>query len=187
MMTAKQESGRIELRALERGDFTLLAEWLNAPHVVRWWGEPPDMAGITAKYAPRLEKDSTTLIYVIQVDGKPAGIIQCYRHADYPDYDQEVGIERAAGIDYLIGNVDYAGKGFGTKAIQKITKLAFELYPEVDVLVSVPQKDNRASCRALEKAGFTLVDERQMQSENLLDGTSGIYVLKRDQAGTGCG
>ena len=56
------------------------------------------------------------------------------------------------------------GHGIGSAAIAAFTAVVFGLYPHVDVIVSVSQKDNRASCRALEKAGFALLSERELNT-----------------------
>lgn len=170
---------KVILRPLLREDFTVLSAWLSAPHVVRWWGPAPVGDALEEKYLPRLATDAITRVYVIEADSKPIGIIQCYRHCDYPDYDQEVGIAKAAGTDYLIGESGFIGCGIGSEAIRQMSDLAFALYPETDVILSVPQKENRASCRALEKAGYKLIEERQMKSDNLQEGVSCIYRRER--------
>jgi RimJ/RimL family protein N-acetyltransferase len=46
--------------------------------------------------------------------------------------------------------------------------------------MAAPQADNHASRRALEKAGFTLLEERQLNSEDPSDsGPRAIYALTR--------
>lgn len=48
------------------------------------------------------------------------------------------------------------------------------------MIVTAPQADNYASRRALEKAGFTLLEERQLDSDDPSDdGPSAIYALMR--------
>jgi len=168
------------LRPLEHTDFDQLVCWLNAPHVLRWWDGEVDADAVLSRYGPRLSKDSPTRVYVIEAGALPVGIVQCYRHAAYPDWDRAVGIQKAAGIDYLIGDVDSTGKGIGSNAIRLIAQIAFDLYPEVDVIVSAPQKANLGSCKAIEKAGFSCIDERKLDSNCPSDsGISSIYVLHR--------
>jgi RimJ/RimL family protein N-acetyltransferase len=56
----------------------------------------------------------------------------------------------------------------------------FALYPDVKTVVSVPQQDNLASRRVLEKAGFTLVGERLLKTGDASDaGISAIYSYDR--------
>lgn len=117
---------------------------------------------------------------MILVAGQPTGMIQCYRHADYPGWQQAVGVSSAAGIDYLIGEDGRRGRGIGSAAIAAFTAIVFDLYAEVDSIVSVPQQGNRASCRALEKAGFSLLYERELHSGDPSDaGISAVYALAR--------
>jgi RimJ/RimL family protein N-acetyltransferase len=158
-----------------------LQRWLATPHVQAWWGsEPMTPAGIERKYGPRADGTDPTLVFAIEVAGRPIGIIQCYRHADYADWDRAVAIPAAAGIDYLIGEPAQCGRGFGPAAIDCLAPRVFSLYPEAAAIVAVPQAANHASRRALEKAGFTLVGERTLDSDDPSDaGPSAIYALTR--------
>lgn len=171
----------ITIRPLARDDFPALHRWLNAPHVRRWWrGEPTTPAEIERKYGPRVDGEVPTRMFVIELHDEPIGIIQCYRHAEHRHWDEAIGIPAAAGIDYLIGEADHVGKGVGSAAIASFTPHVFASYPDIEVIVSAPQADNRASCRALEKAGFTLADERQLDSDDPSDAApSAIYTLTR--------
>jgi len=119
-------------------------------------------------------------LFVIEEDGRPVGFIQCYRHADEPDWDRAVGIPAAAGIDYLIGEPDRVGYGLGSRAIRVFAATVFDRYPDVSVVVAVPQAANEPSRRALERAGFRLVDVRDVESDDPGDaGPSAIYALER--------
>lgn len=171
----------VTIRPLTRDDFASLQRWFTAPHVRRWWpDEPTTLAGIEREYGPSVDGEVRNQVCTIELDGEPIGIIQCYRHADHPLWDNAVGIPAAAGIDYLIGEADQVGKGLGTAAIVAFTGHVFASYPDVDLIVSTPQGDNPASRRVLEKAGFTFVDERKLDSDDPSDaGPSAIYTLPR--------
>jgi RimJ/RimL family protein N-acetyltransferase len=118
--------------------------------------------------------------FIIELRGEAVGLIQCYRHADHPDWARAVDITAAAGIDYLIGEANQRGRGVGSAAIASFTPRVFAWYSDVEVIVAAPQADNSASRRALEKAGFTLFEERQLDSDDPSDaGPSAIYALTR--------
>jgi aminoglycoside 6'-N-acetyltransferase len=120
---------------------------------------------------------------VIELAGQPVGIIQCYLRADYADWDRAVGVPAAAGIDYLIGEAAHCGRGVGSAAIACLVPRVFGLCPEIDAIVAVPQAANYASRRALEKAGFSLVGERTLDSDDPSDaGPSAVYALNRPQS-----
>jgi aminoglycoside 6'-N-acetyltransferase len=175
------DGGQVALRPLGRGDFPLLRRWLAMPHVRAWWGSgPADLADVERKYGPRVNGAEPTRVFVIELAGRPAGLIQCYRHADYADWDRAVGIPAAAGIDYLVGEPALRGRGVAAAAIAGLAPEVFARYADAAVIVAVPQAANHASRRALEKAGFSLVGERQLDSDDPSDaGPSAIYALGR--------
>lgn len=166
-----------------RADFPVLLRWLTAPHVAAWWREvPADLAALESEYGPAIDRTDPTEMFVIEAAGAPIGLIQRYRHADNPDWDRAVGVPMAAGIDYLIGETPYIGQGIGSSVIQLFAESVFDRYPEAEiaVVVAVPQRDNRASCRALEKAGFTALREAELDTGDPSDaGISVIYQKTR--------
>jgi RimJ/RimL family protein N-acetyltransferase len=171
----------IIFRPLTRADFPLLARWLAAPHVRAWWRDGlTSLEDIEREYGPPVDSIDPTRVFIFRVDDVPVGMIQCYRHADDPEWDRAVGVPSAAGIDYLIGEAAHCGRGVGAAAITAFVSIVFDLYPDIATIVAAPQADNRASCRALEKAGFRLVEERELDSGDPSDdGVSAVYVLSR--------
>lgn len=173
----------ITFRPLSSSDFPLLRQWLTAAHVRAWWpSEPSTLAEIEQEYGPYLDETSATRAFIFNVGDEPMGMAQCYRHADYPEWDRLVDIASAAGIDYLVGAADRCGQGLGSVAIAAFTAVVFDLYPDVATIVSVPQKGNQASCRALAKAGFTMLREQELASDDPSDmGISAVYVFPRSR------
>lgn len=172
------------LRALTRADFPMLRDWLAEPHVRAWWRDPvPDAEGIERDYGPSVDGTDPTRCWIILAGATPVGLIQGYRHADEPAWDRAVGVPDAAGLDYLIGPPGSLGRGIAPAAIRACAARLFGLHPEVATVVAVPQRANRASCRALEKAGFTLVREADLESDDPSDsGISAIYACARPAA-----
>jgi len=119
-------------------------------------------------------------VFVIEVDGQPAGLIQRYRHRDEPEWDRAVGIPDAAGIDDYLGEPALVGQGIGTAAIAAFAAGTFARYPEVEWIIAAPQQDNTASWRALEKAGFARLWAGQLESGHPSDdGPAFVYGLWR--------
>jgi RimJ/RimL family protein N-acetyltransferase/8-oxo-dGTP pyrophosphatase MutT (NUDIX family) len=146
---------RIALRLLATADLAALVSWQTAPHAARWFPERLDLAAAERKYAPRIAGDSPTRVHVAVIDGRDAGFLQHYRVGDYPDYAAATGMPDAIGIDYAIGLPELTGRGLGPQVIWSYLRdVALPAHPAAPRAVASPDVANRASIRALEKAGF---------------------------------
>jgi aminoglycoside 6'-N-acetyltransferase len=143
---------------MTRADLPELRYWLAQPHVSRWWGAPPDEAAVEAEYGADVDGTGHTEHHLILLDERPIGHMQWYRISDYPDWERAIGVAiptaSTAGIDYLIGDLEMVGKGIGPIAIARYAELIFAGHPDIEVISADLQQANRASWRALEKAGF---------------------------------
>jgi aminoglycoside 6'-N-acetyltransferase len=157
----------ISFRLLGRSDFPLLQEWLSAPHVAAWWGEPLDLAAVDRKYGPRVDGTEPTHIFVIENGGRPVGWIQWYLWSDYPEHALQLKAEPAsAGIDLAIGELAMIGSGFGTIAIRAFVEQIVFAGTRISAVITDPAENNLRSLRAFEKAGFTTTNTVQLAGEN---------------------
>jgi aminoglycoside 6'-N-acetyltransferase len=157
----------ISFRLLGRSDFPLLQEWLSAPHVAAWWGEPVDLAAVDRKYGPRVDGVEPTHVFVIENGGRPVGWIQWYLWSDYPEHALQLKAEPAsAGIDLAIGELAMTGSGFGPIAIRAFVEQIVFAGTRISGVVSDPAENNLRSLRAFEKAGFTRTNTVQLAGEN---------------------
>lgn len=141
-------------RPLVRSDFPSIQRWFAQPHVVRWWNADPAMAAIEAKYGQRVDGvDRATSMWIVEIDGVPAGLLQHYRHADHPDHEAAVGVDDAIGIDFLLSE-EFAGRSLGPTVLTAFADLVLEATPGASWCVATPAQANSRSWRALEKAGF---------------------------------
>jgi aminoglycoside 6'-N-acetyltransferase len=167
---------------MRREDLPLLAAWLQQPHVSEWWrGEPHGLAAVEAKYGPCIDGDDPTDLFVVEADGRPVGMAQCYRIADEPEwarvFDGIVEVSDAAGIDYLIGVPDATGRGIGTAMVAAMVPLVFERLSVASIVVTV-QPANVASWKALERAGFRRCWSGELDSPDPSDtGPQHVYVI----------
>jgi aminoglycoside 6'-N-acetyltransferase len=174
----------VALRRLRRDDLPLLTGWLQAPHVREWWrDEPTDLTTVEAKYGPCIDGDDPTVLFVIEVNRHPVGMIQRYRFADEPEWSVALSgitdLTATAGIDYLIGEPEAIGKGTGSAAIAALVAQTFT-DPAVQSIVVTVQQPNVASWRALEKAGFRRVWSGRLDSPDPSDeGPEHVYVIRR--------
>jgi aminoglycoside 6'-N-acetyltransferase len=156
----------LDLRAMTRGDLPDLADWLRAPHVRQWWhadGEPTETR-VAARYGPRIDGDTPTRMWVIEVNGRSIGFVQDYRIRDYPDFALLAPDPDALGLDYAIGDPHRVGRGLGARVVWAWMLRARRDLPDVGSYFAAPDHRNLASLRILAKAGFvqgTWFDEPQ--------------------------
>lgn len=94
-------------------------------------------------------------------------------------FEDVVDVVEAAGIDYLIGEPDAVGHGFGTAAIRAFSKLTFAEWPVASIITNVDES-NIGSWRALDKAGFRRIWSGLLDSTDPSDsGPQVVYRLIR--------
>ena len=143
----------IGFRPLQPDDLPLVREWLGREHVRRWWRDPveQDIAEITES----LEGRDPTEYHAILLDGRPIGLLQTYRVADHPDWEEIVQAgPGAVGVDLLIGEVDAIGRGLGPLVLTEFARTVAFAGPGTTACVATVEEENRRSWRAFEKAGF---------------------------------
>ncbi|MBF2595442.1 GNAT family N-acetyltransferase, partial [Listeria welshimeri] len=69
-------------------------------------------------------------------------------------------------IDYLIGNEDYLGKGYGKLIVKELTEL-ISSKENAQIIVVQPDTGNTASNNVLISNGYTLDQEKQYYYKNL--------------------
>jgi RimJ/RimL family protein N-acetyltransferase len=125
----------------------ILARWLSAPHLVRWWGDPegvlppPPAAGGEA---------------IIMVGDAPVGFVRWERPtraqltaAGLPDVP-----EGSIDIDIAIGERGWLGAGVGPEALRQLVKRLRRENPKAAMIMMAPSLYNHGAERACEKAGF---------------------------------
>ena len=127
----------------------------------RWWDDDPTERypdDDLAEYRRRIrgEGDPTDL-FLIRLDGRPIGFIQCYRIEDDADYARAVAIGvPAAGVDLFIGQPELIGKGHGPRLLRAFLRdVVFARYDVAECVIG-PSVKNESAIRAYEKAGFTV-------------------------------
>lgn len=150
----------LSFRPLQPEDLVLLHEWLQRPHVQRWWNERESYEEVVAHYLPAIEGADPTDLYFALLDGEPVGFVQTYLVADHPDYAKVVGADDgAAGVDLFVADENLTGQGLGTSVLRQFVSEVVFSRPSTMHCVADPEVANAASIRAFEKAGFRVVGE----------------------------
>jgi aminoglycoside 6'-N-acetyltransferase len=108
------------------------------------------------------------------VDGEPVGLLQRCQLRDYPEYLAELAAvvavpAGAVTIDYLIGDPARVGRGLGPRLIEAAARGLWQRYPDAPAIVVPVVAANRASWRALEKAGARRIASGELEPDNPAD------------------
>lgn len=156
----------VALRPMVRGDLPELVRWLSQDHVRRWYGVDgePTPERVEEQYGADIDGGTPTSLWVAEANGRSIGMVQDYRIGEYPEYALLTPDPDAVGLDYLVGEPAWVGRGLGTRMIWALLVGLRERYPEAATAFAAPDHRNAASLRVLAKVGFvqgTWFDEPQ--------------------------
>lgn len=151
----------LELRRLNDDDVPVVEAWLHKEHVRKWY-EIPHMGVTIDDWMNEIKERNGAfrwLTYIIATwQGSPIGLCQYYKCKDSGDEDFGLlPLAGSYGIDYLIGEDAYIGKGLGKEMITLLVNKIFS-FPDAERVTADIDKENKASERVLLSCGFALVD-----------------------------
>jgi aminoglycoside 6'-N-acetyltransferase len=167
--------GAITFRRLTRVDFPLIADWLAQPHVARWWNHEFTTEAVERDFGPGVDGAEPGVDYLVLLEGRPVGLIQYSRYADYPEYLEELGRlipvpDHAVSIDYMIGDASLTGRGLGKAMIAGFAEHVWEANRAATCIVVPVNAANEASWRALVGARFRIIAQGELAPDNPIDG-----------------
>ncbi len=140
------------LRQLCNEDIALFEKWLYMPHVAKWYHDPLDWMDEVRK---RHDAFSFLHHFVVECGGKPVGFCQYYEYCrSGEDWHGSTDINGTYSIDYLIGDTEYLGKGFGKGMIQLLIE-KIKSHNNANRIIVQPERENKASCNTLLSCGFS--------------------------------
>jgi aminoglycoside 6'-N-acetyltransferase len=134
-------------RPMSVHDLPTIRQWLEAPEVIRWWGQPDEQYALVSGDLDHPDMDQ----FIVALDDQPFGYVQCYALSTW---NQGFGSHpsQTRGIDQFIGVSDMIGRGHGSGFIRQfVDGLLASGTPRV---VTDPAPDNGRAIRAYAKAGF---------------------------------
>ncbi|MEC7763071.1 MAG: GNAT family N-acetyltransferase [Pseudomonadota bacterium] len=149
-----------EFRPATLDDLPMLAIWLDAPHVARWWEDwdPYDAEDLA---------DPRFRAWIVSVGQRPFAYIQDYDVHGWEGHPFSFLPQGSRGIDLFIGPDDMAGQGHGPAFVRAFSdRLIAEGAPCVGV---DPHPANARGVAAFAKAGFQPAGQPQ-------DGPYGRYL-----------
>ncbi len=150
--------------------YPLLEQWLNAPHMQEWWGDPQTEL---SHIRDMVEGRDTTRPFLITYDGEPVGYIQYWfvgHHQneqwikDHP-WLTELPAD-SIGVDLSIGDPLKLSRGIGSTALAAFVRMLRE--QGHDTIIIDPDPLNTRAVRAYAKAGFRPVPHLQGRTDGVL-------------------
>lgn len=142
---------KIKLRRFEDIDLPIFKEWLKKDHVKRWYTEPEDWI---EEVTLRDSTFSWITHFIVEYEEKSIGFGQFYQCLNAKEecyaHIPQIG---TYSIDYLIGEADFLGKGYGKKTVQLLTEMIFRRSDSKRIVVQ-PEPENQGSCKALLANGY---------------------------------
>lgn len=148
---------KIEFLPIQERHIPLMLQWMRQPHIAEFWQETEHEEQFRQKYLIELPKRGVSP-FIIAINSIPIGYIQSYQANKvgggwWPDAK-----EGTFGIDQFIGDPDWVGKGFGTKAINHFVQDIF-MQSKVSEIITDPEPKNKKAIHVYEKVGFKAVGE----------------------------
>nr|WP_319571010.1 GNAT family N-acetyltransferase [uncultured Draconibacterium sp.] len=141
----------MKIRDFKIEDLSTLKIWLEQDYISRFWGNIQEWID---EITENLDADWVKC-FIVEHNDKPIGFLQYYETDNAPPGDWSSESVGTVGIDYLIGNRNYIGKGYGSKIVQLLVEL-IKSKNEYDYIIADPVKENLASIKTLENNDFYL-------------------------------
>jgi RimJ/RimL family protein N-acetyltransferase len=146
----KLEGERIELRRHARENYHLYAEWYGDPeiwHLTSWAPSPLSRSAVERLFEDR-ELSNTDDSFAIHIRGEdePIGVISLMNKSE---------ANESAELSVIVGHQDDRHRGYGTEAIDRLLRYAFEELGLNRIGLSVFEF-NEEAISAYEKLGFVV-------------------------------
>ena len=138
----------MKIRRLNVEDLELISTWLEQSYIREYWGEPSDwLTEITENIS------ADWVQYFIVETAKPIGFLQYYETDKAPSGEWSDEPAGTVGIDYLIGDPEYLGKGYGTQLISLFVEF-IKSANRYKYIVADPVSASKSSVKVLDNNGF---------------------------------
>jgi len=135
-------------RPMSAADLPKVRNWLAAPHVAEWWGDPREQFELVSE-----DLDHPSMgQFIVALDDRPFAYLQCYDAMAWPNHSFGALQTGTRGIDQFIGEMDMIDQGHGSALIRAFVDDL--LHAGTPRIVTDPAPANTRAIRAYEKAGF---------------------------------
>jgi putative acetyltransferase len=138
----------MKIREFRLADLSIMEAWLAQDYIQKFCGDPQDWI---KEISENISADWVKY-FIVECD-TPIGFLQYYETDRAPQGEWSNEPIGTVGIDYLIGDVEFLGKGFGSKIVRLLVD-CIKSKNEYDYIIADPIVENVASIIVLENNGF---------------------------------
>ena len=159
MVNKNMNEGNIDFKPLEEKDMPLFFT-VKKPHIARCW-KSDKYEEFAEKYRQGKAVENYVSPFIMYLNKKPTGYIQ-YCLVDKADdgwwRKQQGQPAGTVGMDVIIGETEYIGRGLGTVLVTKFVEKIFKETNATKIIID-PDPTNIAAIRCYERVGFKRVRE----------------------------
>ncbi len=162
------EANLVSFRRLELNDLKLVHQWLNKPHVRKFYDKDKSctLEDIKNRYTPKVIGKGPTQAFIFSYQDQPVGYIQTYNVAAWPEYAKAVGFGGdTAGVDLFIGNPEFIRKGLGHLVLKKFLEEVVFSREDISNCIMGPEPNNIMAIKSYSKAGFKYIKTVKVTGE----------------------
>lgn len=163
-------TNQIKFTQASKHHLPLICEWLSEPHIQEFWdntqGHKDDIINfIEGRTTPSTYCGGKYVYWIASHNHAPFAMIMTLHVTEKEDVGELQSSQRSTTgnsyvMDYMIGNLQYLGKGFGAPTLKEfIIFFCTEYDTKADVFLIDPAADNPRAKHVYMKAGFTYVDD----------------------------
>jgi RimJ/RimL family protein N-acetyltransferase len=168
---------KMNFRQVDPKDLLIIKNWLDEPHVQEFWDNSQEHKDDIAIFAngrkqSSLYYDGIFTYWLALMDLIPYALIMTSKIEKTDDVNESwlpfiPEKTEACSLDFMIGNTDFLGKGYGSSTLQAFTHMLFEKsQKKIHTFIIDPNVNNPRAAHVYEKAGFKKQGIFQRRDEN---------------------
>lgn len=180
----------IRFEKLEQKHLDIIFSWLKEPHVQEFWdntqAHKDDIVNfVEGRKTPSSYADGEYVYWIASFDREPMALFMTIQETHSSPINQEK-LEHLSktgntyGVDYMIGNPAFLGKGYGAKILSEFLEFFRKEYDtKADTFLIDPAADNPRAKNVYLKAGFEHVCDFMMEGDVSGKGEVHHLLIKR--------
>lgn len=153
-----------------------IVSWLAEPHIMEFWDNTQAHKDDILNFAegrktPSSYADGQYVYWIASLEHEPFAMLMTIQETHKEDIGQEK-LKRLSktghtyGLDYMIGNAKFFGKGYGSKTLSDfIDYFRTSIDPKADTFLIDPASDNPKAKHVYMKAGFKHACDFMMEGD----------------------